>query len=174
MTFPGGWQAKDGRQLDTMEGNIVRGPDGKLYNYLRWRLGAFLQLRVNVEDPEAPLEFAKIVNAPVSNSMFKIFPWQKGDLLVTNHVTENSKKYHAGINRNVLSVFYSEDMENFRFLRTIVNKDTEDPELVGFQYPAPILEGNDLYVTVRSSYGSAHACHDANYNLFFHLENLSL
>ena len=174
MSFPGGWQAKDGRQLDTMEGNVLRGPDGNIYNYMRWRLGAFLQLKVNENDPEAPLEFAKIVNAPVSNSMFKVLPWKNGYLLVTNHVTENSMKFHAGINRNVLSVFYSEDMENFRFLRSVVNRDTEDPENVGFQYPATILEGDDLYVTVRASYGSAHACHDANYNLFFHLKDLTL
>ena len=36
------------------------------------------------------------------------------------------------------------------------------------------MEGNDLYVTVRASYGSAHSCHDANYNLFFHLKDLTL
>jgi len=81
---------------------------------------------------------------------------------------------HISLSSTVSSVFFSEDMENFRFLRTVVNRDMDDPEDVGFQYPATILEGDDLYVTVRASYGSAHACHDANYNLFFHLEDLKL
>ena len=170
LPFEGAWKEAAGcKQFDTIEGNVVPGPDGNLYNYMRWTLGSFLRLKVNEADPESPLEFAGIVPAPVSNSMFKVIYTGEKYLLLTNRKTEASGKFDCWTQRSVLSLFESEDMEHFTLLTDVVNRENEDPHEVGFQYPAYLYENGELLVVVRSGFNRAHNNHDANYSLFFHL-----
>lgn len=168
LPFSGEWkEAAHGKQLDTMEGNIVRGPDGNLYNYMRWGLGSYLRLRVNEQDPEAPLEFAGIFEAPVSNSMFRIIPAGGKYIMVTNRKTPPAEKFNRRIHRNVLSVFETDDMEHFKLIKDIVNREEEDPAEIGFQYPAFLYENGEILLVVRSAFNGAENSHNANYSLFF-------
>ena len=167
LPFDGAWkEAANGKQFDTMEGNIIRGPDGNLYNYMRWCMGRYLRLKINEQDIEAPLEFAGIFEAPVSNSMFRIIPDGDKYLVVTNRKTDAATIPHSSY-RNVLTLFETKDMVNFKFIKDIVNFEDQDPKLFGFQYPTYLYENGVLSLVVRSSFNGAEDFHNANYSLFF-------
>ncbi|MBQ6990496.1 MAG: exo-alpha-sialidase [Clostridia bacterium] len=170
LHFEGPWKEAAGTQGDTMEGNIVRDHDGKLYNFLRWKVGSYLRMRINEADPDAPLEFAGIVPAPVSNSMFRVIPLDGKYIWVTNRVTERVASFGRRCQRSVLSVLESRDNKSFSLLFDVVNWEDEDPEYNGFQYPAHLLEGDTLSLVVRSGFNGTHNAHDANYSLFFRFE----
>ncbi|MBR4867140.1 MAG: exo-alpha-sialidase [Clostridia bacterium] len=170
LHFDGEWKEAAGTQGDTMEGNIVRDPDGKLYNYLRWKVGSYLRLKINEEDPDAPLEFAGIIPAPVSNSMFRVIPHDGKYTWITNRVTEKVAAFGRGCQRSVLSVLESRDNRNFTLCYDVVNREEEDPEYTGFQYPVHLYEGDKLSLVVRSGFNGAHNAHYANYSLFFRFE----
>ena len=122
LQFEGEWkEASGGVQKQTIEGNIVRGPDGNLYNYMRWDLGSYLRLKVNEQDPEAPLEFAGIFEAPVTTSMFRVIPDGDKYLVVTNRKTDAATIPHSSY-RNVLTLFETEDMVNFKFIKAYSSK----------------------------------------------------
>ncbi len=168
MEFGGEWKrAAKGKQCDTIEGNVVKGADGSLYNYLRWDMGHYLRLKVDESDHEKPLEFAGIWDAPVVNSMFRIVPKGNKFLLITNRTTAVVDSFGKYPGRSVLSVFETEDMQNFTLLKDVVNFETVDPWTVGFQYPAVLAEKDNLLMVVRSAFNNANSYHNSNYSLFF-------
>ncbi|MBQ8510667.1 MAG: exo-alpha-sialidase [Clostridia bacterium] len=161
LHFDGEWrEASGGVQGDTMEGNILRAPDGKLYNYLRWKTGQILRLRIDEENPEAPLVFAGFAEAPVSMSMFRMIPHGGRWVMVANSAVP------AGCNRNLLALFESGDLEHFTQTRALIDYSGFDPAKHGFQYPAYLLEGDTLTLSVRSVFNNANNHHDSNYMLF--------
>lgn len=166
LPYAGEWEKRSGKQGDTIEGNIVIAPDGNLYNFMRYKVGEMLKLRVNTEDPEKMLEFVDIVKAPVSNSMFRIIPVDGKYLLITNRKTEESSKHECWTYRNVLSVFESYDLENFTFVKDIFNFDYMHPEKVGFQYPNFMYEDGKVSLMVRSAFNEPDDAHNSNYMLF--------
>lgn len=164
LPFEGAWrEASGGVQGDTMEGNILRAPDGQLYNYLRWKCGEVLRMRVSVSDPEAPLTFVDIIQAPFANSMFRIFPYQNKWLAVANDPVVYRR-------RNLLSLFSSDDLLRFEKLRDLIDYRECDAEKYGFQYPSFLLEGDTLYLSVRSAFNQANSFHNSNYMLFMRVE----
>ncbi len=121
-----------------------------------------LKLRVNTDDLDAPLEFVAIEPAPVSNSMFRIFPHNQKYYLLTNR----KSAYFDDHRRNVLSLYESDDLTSYRFIKDIVNFEKEEPRRYGFQYPAFALDGTPLYVTIRAAFNNADSFHNSNYILF--------
>lgn len=168
LPFEGKWREEAQTQGDTMEGNIILAPDKTMYNYLRWDTGKALKLKVDAEHPDAPLEFHSIATMPVTNSMFRLFS-QDGIYYLISNIKEDGQKCDCWSCRNVLAVFRSEDLENWERVRNIVNRKDDDPQLVGFQYPAYLFDENGLSVSVRSAFNNAHSFHDSNYILYFNL-----
>lgn len=172
LPFDGEWKkaAADGKQGDTIEGNLVLAPDGNLYNIMRWRVGSLLKLKVSVDDPEAAPEFVSIDEAPVTDSMFRIIPHEGEFIMLTNRRTEASQKYDFASSRTVLSICKTRDLKNFTVVKDIVNQETEDPKKIGFQYPCFLKEGNRLSIIIRSAFNNANTFHDTNYMLFYRTE----
>ncbi len=166
LPFEGKWKDEAGKRGDAIEGNFVVAPDGKLYDYMRWKRGEMLKLRVNTDQLDVAPEYVSIEPAPVSNSMFRIFFHNGKYYLLTNR----KSRTHGDYLRNVLSLYESNDLKSFRFLRDIVNMEDEDPRQFGFQYPAFSLDGNTLYVTIRSAFNNADSFHNSNYILFYKTE----
>jgi len=166
LPFEGKWAEKSGKQGDTIEGNVVCAPDGNLYSFMRYRVGEMLKLRVNTENPDAMPEFVDIVEAPVSNAMFRLLKTGDKYLLITNRRTEESSKHECWTYRNVLSVFESYDLENFIFVKDIFNFEHIHPEKVGFQYPNFLLENGKVSLMVRSAFNEPDNAHNSNYMLF--------
>ena len=167
MKFEGRWKEESGgKQGDTIEGNVIKAPDGKLLNILRYRNGKYLVTEINQKDLDAPLTYVGIEDAPVTSSMFRILKKGEKYLLITNHATEEALKVETHTYRNVLSVYESDDIKNWKFVRDIVNYEKESAKTTGFQYPTAFLEGDDAYLLIRSAFNNAHNFHDSNHMLF--------
>ena len=67
----------------------------------------------------------------------------------------------------MLSVFASDDLENWDLLGDVVNKEEYPLDEVGFQYPSFLIEGDELLLAVRSGFNGAENFHDTNYIGFF-------
>ncbi|MBO5007845.1 MAG: exo-alpha-sialidase [Clostridia bacterium] len=169
MPFDGLWQQRAVNQGDTIEGNIVLAPDGNLYNYMRWKIGSILKLRVNTAEHDKMLEFEDIVDAPVSNSMFRIISADDRYLLITNRKTEKTAEYDCHTYRNVLSLYESKDLESFTLALDIINREDQNPDCVGFQYPAVLYENGEIYLVIRSAFNNPNSAHNSNYMLFRHI-----
>ncbi|MBE6636136.1 MAG: exo-alpha-sialidase [Ruminococcaceae bacterium] len=163
LPFEGRWREESKERGDSIEGNLVTAPDGCLYSYLRWRRGELLKLKINTDDLDAPPEYISIEEAPVSNSMFRIIPHAEKYYLITNRKSEVFGEY----SRNVLSIFESYDLKNYKFVKDVINFEDKDPKRFGFQYPAFIKEDENLYLSVRSAFNNADSFHNSNYMLFY-------
>ena len=168
LSYEGQWANDGGKQGDSIEGNIVAEADGNIYNYLRWKNGALLKLKVNKNSPEELPEYDGIYKAPASNSMFRLMAYNSTNLLVTNRKTENAEKIAPDewTYRNVLSLYTTDDFINFKFIKDIVNFENAHAGKIGFQYPAVLPEEDKILIVIRSAFNGAHSSHDSNYILF--------
>ncbi len=165
LPFDGKWKEDAHTQSDTIEGNLVSHPDGNLYNIMRWKKGSFLKLKVNTEDAEAPLEYVSIDEAPVSNSMFKVIAHNGGFVMVTNRISDKTTG-DAWSYRNILSLYETKDLKEFKLIKDVANFEDKDPKKHGLQYPAFIKEGDTLYLAIRAAFNNADDFHNSNYMLF--------
>lgn len=163
LPFEGKWKEEAGIRGDAIEGNFVVAPDGKLYDYMRWKKGEMLKLRVNTDDPDAPMEYVGIEEAPTSNSMFRIIPHKDHYLLVSNRKSRVQEEY----SRNCLSLFESKDLKEYTLVKDIINMEDKSPRKFGFQYPTFVKDGNQLYLSIRSAFNDANSFHNSNYILFY-------
>ena len=148
-----------------MEGNIVPLSDGNLYQIMRWKAGSMLKLKINTDNLEEKPKFAEIIEAPVSNSMFRIIPYEDRFILIANRPGDCTAS-EVWSYRNVLSVYETKDFKSFTFIRDIINFENENPQKHGFQYPAFLKEDHMLYLSIRSALNNADDFHNSNYMLF--------
>ena len=157
-----------------LEGCMVKGPDGRLYNVMRYETasctpayGKAVVMRVDADHPEAPLTFHRIIDFPGNLSKFEI------------HFDERTGKYFSIVSyldanhpkgRNQLSLIASDDMEHWSLVRHIWDYSHLPDSEVGFQYVNFIIEGDDIILTSRTAFNGANNYHDANYNVFQRLE----
>ena len=173
--WPGAAQGNSGGGL---EGNAVPGPDGGIYNVLRYQMtgcdpayGKALILKGNVDDPEGKLEFHKIVDFNGgSNSKFDLLYDQKIDAywaIVSEvvHATQPAQ-------RNVLSLAVSAGgFDDFHIVKNLYDFREEDAALVGLQYISFAFDGEDIIYLSRTAMHKARNYHDANYITFHRIKN---
>jgi len=147
------------------EGNVVVGPDGDLWNVLRTNdlperdTAAVLR----VEDGGRRVEFDGVVDLPGGESKFTIRrdPETGAYLMLSNPNTDPD--HHT---RNVLAMYASADLRDWRRVRTLMTDDllegVESIESTGFQYPDWQFDGDDVVYVVRTAYDSAENMHDSN------------
>lgn len=135
-----------------IEGNVIIGPDGSLNNMLRYTVNKALLLKADPDRPEEMLSFCKVVDFPMGHTKFEVI--KQGD------------KYYAIGNRlplrNILSLYVSEDLLSWNFVKDLINYEDMPKNLVGFQYPSVVL--NDfLHVLSRTAFDHAVNYHDSNF-----------
>lgn len=162
-----------------LEGNMVVAPDGRLIDFLRYQCrkstpshGRAVLLEADPKAPSAPLRFYKVIDFAGNASKFYI-QWDA-----------QSRKYWALCNRivtdvleqrNLLSLFSSEDLIHWNLERDILNYNDngwwEDEQMVGFQYPDWIFCGEDILFLSRTALNCAVRYHDSNYVTFHRIRN---
>ena len=172
------WQGvATGPSSGNIEGTLVKAPDGRILNVMRFDMtkteegfGLVLAYEVNTDDPGAPLKYSHSIKFPANHSKFMI----KYD--------EVSKKYYslasritdpdAKSDRRLLSLMASPDLENWSVIKDILDaRDTATPKEVGFQYVDFEFEGDDILFVSRTAINKAHNFHDSNYITFHKIEN---
>ncbi|MBE6703335.1 MAG: hypothetical protein E7585_08015 [Ruminococcaceae bacterium] len=158
-----------------IEGCMVKGPDGGLYNVMRYdtaggkpAYGKAVVMRVDPDRPEAPLTFDRVIDFPGNLSKFEI------------HYDEPSRRYFSIVSyldaehpkgRNLLSLIASSDLENWKLITHIWDYRHLPDSEVGFQYINFIIEGEDIILASRTAFNGAKNYHDANYNIFARIRN---
>ena len=185
---PGGWR----------EGNVVVAPDGQLWNIMTFEAGAILDEkcpRLHISDSGKSLSFdpqTGYIDFPGAKAKFTIRrDRQTGKYLsLVNSLADkdllrqmaddlSSQRYrsrHPMRQRNVLSLTVSDDLWNWRTIKTLIRDDTGlMPEasimLTGFQYVDWQFDGDDLIYVVRTAYRGARNFHDSNQIIFRVLKN---
>lgn len=169
--------AAKGQCLGGLEGNAVVGPDGEIYNVLRYQMagcrpsyGKAMVLRGNRMDPEAPLSFAWFADFNGgSNSKFDLL-YDKTSNAYWAIVNEIVQEEYPG-QRNVLSLAVSRDLKTFSIAKRLLDYRREDPACVGFQYVSFLIDGDDILYLCRTSVNHGRNMHDANYSTFHKIED---
>lgn len=164
-----------GMSNGNIEGCPVIGPDGDLYNIMRYDMtkctpnyGLVIAYKVNTENPDQPLVFDRVIKFPGNHSKFEI------------RYDEKSRKYYSIISRirgpehnrdrNLLSLISSPDLDNWTLVCDLIDRTDCDPRLVGFQYVDFIIEGDDILYQCRTAINGASNFHDANYAMFHRIK----
>lgn len=160
------------RVEDILEGNLYVTPDDQLcimYRVDAWGLDMFdakaVVLKVNTEDPDAPLEFSHFVPLPVayhSKFMLRYDEVSKNYVIIGNLPTKDK----CDKQRNVLALLYSKDAMNWKVAQRIIDGEIEQQWEVGYQYPSFRFDGDDILLQVRVGTNCARNFHDANYSTF--------
>ena len=165
-----------GEAKGNIEGTLCVGPDGQLYNIMRYNItngdppyGLVLRFRVNTEDPDAPLEYKDAIKLPGNNAKFIIrFDPVSGKYYTIICRIFDSQKIHA---RTLVSLMVSEDLEHWDLVRDIIDIRQEDPQKSGYQYASWLIEGDDIIFVSRTSMNNARNYHDTNYQTFHRIKN---
>jgi hypothetical protein len=170
-TWPGAMP--EGKSFGALEGNAVVGPDGEIYNVLRYQMageyGKALVLKGNKSRPEEPLQFHSFANFNGgSNSKFDLL-YDEGSQAYWAIVSEIVDDATPG-QRNVLSLALSHDMQNFQIVKRLHDYRHENPADVGFQYVSFLIDGDDIIYLCRTAINKAINMHDSNYSTFHRIE----
>ncbi|NLO82380.1 MAG: exo-alpha-sialidase [Clostridiales bacterium] len=178
IDYDPGWPgAPKGNSTGMLEGNMVLSKDGKLLNLLRIGLincepshGIAVLLEADPDRPEAPLKLHRFINMPSgSNSKsYVLFDRVSGYYIAIGNICVDPTTPGQ---RNVLALQASEDLYNWRVVKTLLDYRNEDPNKVGFQYISFLIEGDDIFYVSRTAINGARNYHDANCITFHTIGN---
>jgi len=163
-----------------LEGNMVVGPDGALYDILRYETrggdpsyGLAGMLKIDADHPDAAPAFHKVIPFEGNLSRFTIVRHEKSGLYfaMVSRVADEPTYY-----RGRLSLMRSRDLIHWEFMRDLLDVQPlcpkEWPTRTAFQYPDALLEGDTLLLVSRTAIFGAYNYHNANY-ITFHRFDLS-
>lgn len=137
-----------------IEGNVVISPSGEVINFLRYKYEEALLLDVNTANPHAMNTFRKKIFFPMASTKFEIKKHPNGKY----YAIGNDCKYE----RTKLSIYSSDDLENWRYETAVLDYSTSDFSKIGFQYPVFEFEEDGFLIISRTAFGRAACYHDNN------------
>ena len=177
MAYDEGWEgAAKGHCHCCIEGNAVAGPDGEIYNFLRYQIndcipnhGKALVLKGDIRNPEKRLEFERFVDFNSAHSKFDIIqdPVTKQYISIASKVINNDTPHQ----RNVLVALVSIDLIVWREAAILLDFSNMPVNEVGFQYIDFIIVNDDILYLSRTAFNHAHSFHDSNYITFHKIIN---
>ena len=171
--IPGDWGT--GHGPGWLEGNIVAGPDGELWNVIRTHIepASDKACMIRVEDDGRSISYQPdtgMIDMPGGSHKFTIRRDEQTGWYCSL-VNDNADKSHFS-QRNVLSLAVSKNLRDWEVVHTLMRDDSglkrEDSlRLTGFQYADWQFDGDDLISAVRVSHRGAPNFHDSN-RITFH------
>lgn len=197
--IPSEWDPAEAEAPCWREGNIVVAPDGQLWNIMTHEAGSIVEevaTRLKIEDEGKTLTFdpaSGYVPFPGSKAKFTIRrdPQTGKYLSLVNNLADadvlrqmasgdlkaqGHRGKHPMRQRNTLSLSVSDDLWNWRIVKTLMRDDTGlEPVasilLTGFQYVDWQFDGADLIYVARTAYRGTRNFHDSNQIIFRRLKN---
>ncbi len=177
LPFDPDWVPEAWGQLENpgwLEGNVVSGPGGELLNVLRFNSKPLVDkaVKVKIHDEGQRLSFdpdTGFVDLPGGITKFSVrYDPESGVYL---SLVNNNTNPTWTSQRNVLSLYVSENLAEWRCLKTLLRDDTglsaeDSVRLTGFQYVDWQFDGDDLIYLVRAAYRGAIRYHDSNRILY--------
>lgn len=151
-----------------IEGSVAEGPDGEIYDILRYADGKSLKLRFDPDEPEKEMTFAGLIDIPATTSKCNILHDEKSGLYyaLVSYRLEQPKTL-----RNLLSLIVSPDLENWRLVQHLLDWSEDDPGKIAFQYVDFFFDGDDIIYQSRTAFNNANSFHNSNYATFHRIEN---
>ena len=177
IPYDASWEgAVKGGNPCCIEGCMTVAPDGELYNVMRYCIGGdctpsygrAVVMKPDIEHPEAPLAFDRVIDFPGNHVKFEI------------RYDETSRRYWSIVcylcpghttGRNLLALISSEDMWNWKLERILLDYRDCPEAVVGFQYVDFIIEGADIIYQCRTAFNCPINFHDANYSTFHRIRD---
>lgn len=151
-----------------IEGNIVAKPDGSIIDFLRFANRTALILKYDPKKPESEPVLDKVIDFPCTASKFDIIFDEKSKKYIT--IASRALDEPQTV-RNLLSLFSSDDLINWKLCRDLIDRRYDDPKMTGFQYVDFIIDGEDILYLCRTAYNSPNNFHNSNYTTFHKIEN---
>lgn len=171
---PAEWGTNNKGGVGWIEGNIVEGPDGQIYNMLRICSEPVTDncAMVRVYDEGRRVEFdpeADFVWLPGGTHKFTIRRDAATGLYWT--ISNKGEDPMRHVLRETLSLFVSIDLRQWHFAATLMQDDLgyslqESKKRTGFQYVDFQIDGDDIVYVVRTAYDGANSFHDSNRIVF--------
>ena len=161
-----------------LEGNMVAGPDGTLYNILRFNSRPYIgnyavMLRFN--EGRNAFEFDSIIKLPGGHTKFMIRRDPATGLYITLSNPNTDAKYID--QRNILALCSSPDLRNWTEHAVVLQDDTgfkadDSVAYTGFHYVDWRFDNKtDLMMAVRTGYRGANSYHNSNRLTYKRLPN---
>ncbi len=162
-----------------LEGNMVEGPDGQLWNIMRLSTEPHsdfaAMVKVTDNGKKISLDYKKdIISLPGGTHKFTI----RRDPVTKLYMTLSNKNTVPGSasQRNVLTLSVSEDLRNWKVVKTVLTdesglKEEDSVKLTGFQYVDWQFDGEDMIYLVRTAWRGAVRFHDSNRITYHVLKN---
>lgn len=157
-----------------LEGNVVSAPSGELWNILRLNSTPEVDkaARIRILDEGRRISFDPvhdIVDFPGGMTKFTIRCDPETGLYLT--LVNNNTHPQWPHQRNVLSLFVSKDLQEWRQVKTLMQDRSgltaeDSVRLTGFQYVDWQFDGEGIIYLVRAAYRGAIRFHDSNRILF--------
>lgn len=173
LAFDPAWVPEDWGKLVNpgwLEGNVVAGRDGQLWNILRFHSDPLADkaAMVQLSADGTALAFdpaTGFIDFPGGMTKFTI-RWDESTsqyLALCNNNTDPARPAQ----RNILSLCASADLRNWRVVKTLVEDESglnwgDSLKLTGFQYVDWQFDGDDLIYLVRTAWRGSRNFHDAN------------
>jgi hypothetical protein len=161
------------------EGNAVQGPDGQIYAVMRFHSDPAVNKAavLTLSEDNTTLSFdpqTGFIDFPGGRNKFHIH--RDSETGVYLSLVNNNTDPSRPAQRNTLSLIASDDVYNWRHVRTIIQDNSpmswyESMLNVGFQYVVWDFDGDDMIFVSRTAYDGAANYHDSNKITFHRIEN---
>lgn len=171
--------SKGATRMGFLEGNIIVGPDGSLFDILRYETragdppyGLAAMLRIDTKHPEKAPSFERFLKFDGNLSRFTIVRHDSGVYFAAVSRVVDEPTYYRGR----LSLMRSDDLITWEVARDLLDAKPicpdEWPHKTAFQYPDMYLEGDTLCLLSRTALFGAYNYHNANF-ITFHTFDVS-
>ena len=182
LPFDSAWISQEWGRLERpgwLEGNIVKAPNGEIWNILRlnslplWDKAAIVKVSNNGKNITFDSDTG-FIDFPGGMTKFTIRFDPATSLYLT--LSNNNPDPNYPSHRTVLSLHASKDLIHWKHKLTLLKDDSALPyeqsiKFTGFQYVDWQLDGENIIYVVRTAYDGAHNFHDANRMTFHRIEN---
>ena len=170
----------DARRFKTLEGNIVLGKDGNIYNILRCETqpasgyAAILQVGKDGKEVYKVDSCDSLIHMPTSVSKFVIRFDEKSQKYISLTSINTVKGF--GDQRSVLAMVSSDNLLEWKINEyLLVDREIMNPVCSAykhaFQYVDFVIDGDDIIMLVREAIGRTNIWHDGSHITFYRIDD---
>lgn len=156
-----------------LEGNAVVGPDGGLFDILRYHSPPYYRKAIvlKIASDGRSLSFDRLIDFYGSHTKFAIQRDPNTGVYwsLVNRIPDATRPRAV---RNVLTLVRSTDLWHWTPVHDVLRDDRHwAPRYTGFQYVDWLFDGDDIVFVARTAFNGAHTMHDANFLTFHRIRN---
>lgn len=152
-----------------IEGSPVITPDGRVLILHRYGNGKPLVLEYDVDNPEGEIKNGWLIDMPIKDAKAPIqYDEVSGrHYMLCNYIPDGAEN----VGRTVCALMSTENLEEWKLERIVLDHRNEDPKMFGVQYFDFVFDGDDIIFVARTACSGAANFHDSNHQTFHRIKN---